>query len=333
MATRRLIRAAVPAGISLSLLFLSLPAQVASASPACPSSTNDVLLPADVPSGTDVGRCGLVGRTVRTTGGPTFAGARIPEPGKFVYAETLAVGGFAELTLAVSPAGILTVEQAAASTVGSDTNVESDSLVPEGECTTLDQPPLTGMGKASSATRNWYFRSEGIPATTTLAAARSAADAAGNYVETNKNRCDLADYNAVDWNYSGYTKRMPDIPNDLSSCGTSDGYNVVGFMSIDLSNVLAAACSWGGSTDGYADSQDISINYHHRWWTSAMSTCKDAWHLASVLTHERMHSAGLAHMSESTHPYYSISQAINGKCQTSETTLARGEIAKLNSMY
>lgn len=55
--------------------------------------------------------------------------------------------------------------------------------------------------------------------------------------------------------------------------------------------------------------------------------------LISVMTHERGHTYGIAHVAESTHKNLTMSTAINGKCQVSESTLGYGDVLALRAVY
>ena len=52
-----------------------------------------------------------------------------------------------------------------------------------------------------------------------------------------------------------------------------------------------------------------------------------------ALAHERGHTFGLDHVSESTHGNLTMSDRSNGPCQSSERSLGRGDVLGLASKY
>jgi hypothetical protein len=150
-------------------------------------------------------------------------------------------------------------------------------------------------------------------------------------METNRNNCGVADNDSYDQYWVGTTLRNPNI-NSTPNCTTRDGYNVVGFGAIDPTNYLAVACTWYTVPAGNVVEGDIRFDTSGTtWWVGG--TCSGAYDLNGVMTHERGHTGGFGHANEADHPWLTMSTAINGTCQTSERTWARGEANVLNSFY
>jgi hypothetical protein len=64
-----------------------------------------------------------------------------------------------------------------------------------------------------------------------------------------------------------------------------------------------------------------------------MGSCNHRYDLESTVTHERGHTFGLGHVSESNHGNLTMSSASNGACQFSERTLGRGDVLGLANKY
>jgi len=96
-------------------------------------------------------------------------------------------------------------------------------------------------------------------------------------------------------------------------------------------------CNWGIARPGYDDTvaSDIKINKQGvRWTTSPRSgSCRGMWDLEGVMTHERGHTFGLGHVSETGHGNLTMSTTINGACQMAKRTLGRGDVLGLGGKY
>jgi predicted Zn-dependent protease len=53
----------------------------------------------------------------------------------------------------------------------------------------------------------------------------------------------------------------------------------------------------------------------------------------AVMTHERGHTFGINHVSETSHKNMTMSPNINGPCQDSESTLGLGDVEGLRALY
>lgn len=115
-----------------------------------------------------------------------------------------------------------------------------------------------------------------------------------------------------------------------------DGTNVVSFDDLE-SGILARTCAYLDVTDGFnrVTGSDIQVNKAGFQWTArpCARSCKGRYDLEAVVTHERGHTFGLNHVLEKSHRYLTISIFINGRCQTTERTLGRGDVHGLDRKY
>lgn len=101
-------------------------------------------------------------------------------------------------------------------------------------------------------------------------------------------------------------------------------------------NFLGAASTWRRAHAGENEAveSDMRLNKEdYRWVVSLGPGCTSGFSVETVTTHERGHTFGLGHVNESRHPNLTMSTAINGPCQGSETTLGRGDIQGLQQLY
>ena len=100
---------------------------------------------------------------------------------------------------------------------------------------------------------------------------------------------------------------------------------------------LAVACTYYSTDPRYkrVHWSDIKINKTNFNWTTRPEarSCRGKYDLASTVTHERGHTFGLGHVSESSHAKLTMSDRSNGPCQSSERSLGRGDVLGLASKY
>jgi len=134
--------------------------------------------------------------------------------------------------------------------------------------------------------------------------------------------------------YEGKTGHGANV--DGLSCRDNDGNSVVTFGDLP-SGILAVTCNWGIVRPGYDDTvaSDIKINKTNaRWTTSPRSgSCRGMYDLEGVMTHERGHTFGLGHVSETGHGNLTMSTSLNGPCQMAERSLGRGDVLGLGEKY
>jgi hypothetical protein len=246
----------------------------------------------------------------------------VPEPGSGIFAEVIALDG-------------------SMSTLNLETTL--DGIVVEHVVGPVDDlPPLISASPpaCSDAAYNlasyrwnevlhWRFKASTTPDYLDATAVEEAVRKGTTNITTSYNSCGLADEVSATQHYDGQTSVGPNILSD-ATCGTGDGLNVVAFGSLPDA-VLGVACTW--YLGGVAVEADIRLNRgDHPWYTSKPSTCSNRYDIQSVMTHERGHSFGLAHVSESAHANLTMSQAL-GPCDNSARTLGLGDVKALRQKY
>jgi hypothetical protein len=101
-------------------------------------------------------------------------------------------------------------------------------------------------------------------------------------------------------------------------------------------SALAVTCTYYSGNPGYerVHWSDIKINKtSYDWTTRPGSRCKGKYDLESTVTHERGHTFGLGHVSESSHARLTMSDRSNGPCQSSERSLGLGDWKGLCGKY
>ncbi|HEY0133220.1 MAG TPA: matrixin family metalloprotease [Nannocystis sp.] len=257
--------------------------------------------------------------------------ALAPEPGSSVWSEVLLTDGTTQqFMLHTTLAGEVVFEEL------------SDERFPQAPDLTTLPEQAAALGACSddayilqgwrwkSALR-WSFHAGSTPDELTVDAAEAAITAATASITSARNSCGLADEVDASHEYLGRKHKGANI-GASGNCLTSDGDNVVSFGDLPQ-GVLATACVW--FHDGVATEGDVQLNKQDYTWTTnpGSASCSKRWSVRAVMTHERGHTFGLAHVGESTHGDLTMSPSINGPCQDSESTLGDGDVQGLAAMY
>jgi len=185
-----------------------------------------------------------------------------------------------------------------------------------------------------SGTFNWYFRAGSVPSEVTVDNARTAfRDATGNITQEN-NDCGWPDRISATSLYKGDTTDVTDVHSDgtCNSIINVDAVNQAEFGPISTSGVLAVTCTvWNLS--GYVVDSDARVNTNYTWYVNLGPNCVSKWSVEAVMTHERGHTFGIAHVSESAHGRLTMSTQIDGPCQAQEKTLGAGDMLGLEAYY
>lgn len=279
--------------------------------------------------------CSLEGKIIRDNG----VGSVVPAPGESVYAEALTTSGAQVLELTHSTNGNLKLENVGVEENDSSTQSEPDS----GTVTTQSSPyacndTAYNVGYKKWYERlDWYFNRSTTPPELTRNQATGAIRRGGANI-TSANDCGLADRVSAKILYQGNTSRYADVTSS-ANCTRRDGTNVVSFGNLykqpDGDVRLATTCSWSITVPrapAELIESDIRVqnSAYFQWTTAPTSSCNN-YGLESTITHERGHSFGLNHVSESTSEFLTMSP--NLECRGLERTLGRGDIYGLRQRY
>ena len=266
-------------------------------------------------------RCPVGGREIEDG----EVGSAVPPPDESVHAEVLTTTGAEELEVGRREDGTIELEF-----VGEDSEAAGGDLAKAdgpGECS--DPEYTLGERRLSSALR-YRFNRATTPSELRPGDAADAIRRGGTRVANTKSNCRMGDRVPVGLVYEGKTGQGTNI--DGLSCADNDGNSVVAFGELP-GGVLAATCNWGRYDSTVAS--DIKINKQGvRWTTSPRSgSCQGMWDLEGVMTHERGHTFGMGHVSETGHGNLTMSTNVNGPCQMAEISLGRGDVRGLGARY
>ena len=195
---------------------------------------------------------------------------------------------------------------------------------------------------------DWYYKANATPADVNVAEARTKITEATSNITASRNDCGLEDTVAATHSRIGDTTAAGDFTSGGEGCksyANKDNKNVVDWGPTG-DNVLGVECTWAtwNGTDTYATAiqSDVRLSTDYHWYTNtAPVTCTDLtdalgtrfFSVEAVMTHERGHSFGLGHVSESTHGNLTMSEAINGACAEPESSLGLGDVRALRTLY
>ncbi len=184
-------------------------------------------------------------------------------------------------------------------------------------------------------TYNWHFNASSTPSEITVDNAESALRQATTNITHANNNCGLTDNISATASYQGRTSQGVDINANGTCESFQANQNVSGFGDLPA-GVLGVTCTWAdtSSTPATAVQSDMRLNKaDFQWVVNIGSGCSNKWSVEAVATHERGHTFSLGHVSEADHGNLTMSTAINGPCQSSESTLGLGDVRGLRQLY
>lgn len=169
---------------------------------------------------------------------------------------------------------------------------------------------------------SWSFNGSATPRYLNKGAVLGVLMESFSNITNAHNNCSLADHVSATHTYLGTTATAP-------KCGHRDGKNVVGFHKLQF-GVLAVTCYW--MKNGHMVEADVQMNPRAEW-TLSLHGCFEQVMLEATMTHEAGHVFGLDHVSERRHGRLTMSPFLDGPCQNAESTLGKGDIRGLESLY
>lgn len=288
-----------------------------------------------LPEDADAGECRADGRPIVDGA----VGALLPSPGKGVYVEALTTRGTQELEIQHLPNGDIELDH-----VGREPAVEGSA--DDGQAATLSRAgtrapsECADRGYSGNDMRvdgglayriNWRTTPYEISRVSAIGAIRRAGSSVANTV----NNCKMGDRVPAGMAYKGYSATNASV-SSTGSCLRNDRLSVVSFGTL-RAGVLAVTCNYFSVDPGFnsVGTSDVKINSKNFRWTTnpGSGSCKGAYDLQAVMTHERGHTFGLGHVPERSHPNLTMGPRINGPCQGSERSLGRGDVLGLDRKY
>lgn len=356
--------------ITAFALAASLSAVVGSANPAAAAPdvcelTEEELTVYDLPAGSSVILCDVVGRVVTYDG----TGVTVPPPGTAVSVDSITTDGASHgFTMQIDAQGVVSYDLTAAESVDSSvaSSDAADSLTPttttgdvalEADGTDADAsdssegsevaevdvaavPGACSDGTYATADRkeygiyNWYIGDGGLPAGMSHDDAISVFYDALDAIVRSYNNCGYVDQVDVHRaNYLDKTSYEADI-NTSSQCTARDGLST--WDGGDLKNgVVATTCSWTWPTPGVKNDlreADVRYNTHDYDFTNRVtSSCSNKFDVRSVGTHEAGHIFGLKDVYGAHGNLTMYGSSI--ECSTAARTLGKGDVLGLRSIY
>ncbi len=293
---------------------------------ACRSGEETISAPA-LPETIELGRCPVGERVIRDNG----IGTVLPAPGQSIYVEAYTTTGSQELEVTRYEDGTLELEH-----VGDETEAaqrEPEFGVEGGPAPCADDH-YNNLDRKVYADLKWYFNPRTIPGELSRKGAKRAIQRGTANVTGVHDSCGIPDRVPYRMVYQGATRARAQLDAG-GNCSGNDTDTVVSFGTLPQS-AMAVTCTIThdeGSHDDRVKWSDIKLNKAHFNWTTRSRSCKGRYDVESTITHERGHTFGLAHVSESDHGNLTMSDRSNGPCQSSERSLGRGDARGLNNKY
>jgi hypothetical protein len=313
------------AAFALAVLAAGMVVQAPTAQTTSPEAcrSNQAVIPAaELPERVDLDHCPIGGSVITDHGVETV----IPAPGEGSYVEALTTEGPQELQVTRYRNGTVELEH-----VGDETAEAQDELEigvagsSPGECS--DQAYTNAPYRVEFNLR-WYFNRNTTPDELSSKSALGAIRRGTQNITDTQSNCRRGDRVPHFMDYEGSTS--------AHACpGHNDRMTVVSFGKLPQ-GTLAQACTVYEIDDHENRTKwsDILINKaRYNWTTDPGTRCKSKYDLESVVTHERGHTFGLGHVSEGSHGKLTMSERINGMCQSSERSLGLGDWRGLDRKY
>jgi hypothetical protein len=314
------------------------PALAQAATPICPA-TNGVSA-SSLPPTISLDDCDIVGLLVLDF----TLGLRVPERGVLVAADLLTRLGSESFQISTSKKGIVAFLDVGDELVGppvaedsSPSRIEGGS---PGAC--ADDHAYQNLGYSEDNTHHWRFNRGTTPNEVTATEAEGAFRSGTSNITQEYNDCGRPDLTGPypSAHFDGDTTRRANIVSGTNTCDQYDGYNVVDFGNLGPPTVgdyvLGLACT--RATFFQVSESDIRLNKADqiKWTTTPSSPSCDPvnqFDIESIMTHERGHTYGLGHVSETSHGRQTMSTLIDGTCQKSERTLGVGDLDGIEWIY
>lgn len=284
----------------------------------------------ELPETVSLGRCPVDGRVITDNG----VGTVLPAPGQSIYVDSLTTEGSQELEVTRYRDGNVELEHVGdeAGEAQEETGIVVAASGP-GECS---DRAYDNLDRRVEFPLRWYFNPNTTPEELTNKGAVGAIRRGTENIADTHSNCSRRDRVPEDMVYEGPTNDHAQIGTGGNCTGENDLKTVVSFGNLPDST-LAVTCTVTAVDSPYnrVKWSDIMINKADVTWTinPGARSCRGKYDLESTVTHERGHTYGLGHVSESSHGNLTMSERSNGACQASERSLGRGDVLGLGNKY
>ena len=296
---------------------------------ACRSGEEAISAPA-LPETLSLERCPVGERVIRDNG----IGTVLPAPGQSIYVEALTTTGSQSLEVTRYEDGTLELEH-----VGDETQVaqREPEFGVEGGPPPCADDHYNNLDRKVYADLKWYFNPRTIPGELSRKGAKRAVQRGTANITGVHDSCGMPDRVPYRMLYQGSTRATAQLGTG-GNCSCNDKDTVVSFGTLP-DRAIAVTCTVttpeGGPNNDRVKWSDIMLNKADFNWTTRPQarSCRRKYDVESTITHERGHTFGLEHVSESDHGSLTMSDRSNGTCQSSERSLGRGDARGLNNKY
>jgi hypothetical protein len=289
----------------------------------------DTISASALPETVRLERCPVGERVIRDSG----VGTVLPAPGQSIYVDSLTTDGSQELEVTRYRDGTVEMKY-----VGDETEAAQGEpeigVAARGPRECADRA-YEDLDRKVYADLRWYFNLKTTPKGLSRKSALRAISRGTANITNTRNTCRLGDRVPWGMSYAGSTRARAQLSAG-GHCSGNDLKTVVSFGRLPKS-ALAVTCTVTAIEAPYnrVKWSDIMLNKTYRRWTTHPNarSCRGSYDLQSTVTHERGHTFGLGHVSESSHGNLTMSDRSNGTCQSSERSLGRGDVMGLGNKY
>jgi hypothetical protein len=179
-----------------------------------------------------------------------------------------------------------------------------------------------------SGTHTWTYNPAGAPTSVAATAAATIQKATQNLL-TGQNRCGLRVTLPYTHTYTGATTKTAQV-SPTGTCTGNDGISTTSWGTLPT-NTLGYTCVYYKTSTGTVIASDMMLNNTRKWFTGTTPTnCTDTFDLESVITHERGHTAGLAHVDQTTQTRQTMSPRTLA-CTTYKRLIGSGDLTGLRA--
>jgi hypothetical protein len=296
----------------------------------------DTITASRLPDTVSLQRCPVGERVIRDNG----VGTVLPDPGQSVFVDATTTEGFQEFEVTRYRDGTVDLNHVGDESEDAQTSSENVTAASgPGECS--DRAFNLRNYKVFVVLRG-YFNTNSTPNELSRKAAVRAVRRGTADVYDTRNNCHMGDRvpdrgrHRAGMSYEGSIRARAQVGTG-GNCIGQDRKSVVSFGTL-RGSALAVTCTERHLIKGkwHTKWSDIMLNKTHFQWTTrprSRSCNGRKYDVESTVAHERGHTFGLDHVSESTHGNLTMSDRSNGPCQLSERSLGRGDVRGLARTY